>query len=177
MHILLKTWGVHTYVNKGAFVKSESIFCRGRLAVPGQCRLLAAFLALFWRCLLIPDGGPAPCQVEFSRAPLLLCFGVLVSAVRQLPLGHCSVACGPCAAAHLELHSRDVRLLCLLPEAPSLLMTCFCRQVLTDGLIAFCGVNCLGKKSSCKVKHCICFACWLQTMRDLFLQKFKVQAG
>lgn len=76
----------------------------------GQCNLLAACLTLFQRCLLIPDLCLAPSQVAFSRVPLLLWFEVN-TCVRCQPasLGHSSVACGHCGAAHLELHSWDVK--------------------------------------------------------------------
>lgn len=146
--------------------------------MPGQCSLLAAFLTLCQRCLLTPDLGPSLPKWHLAESPSFCALGsALVLAVRQLPLGHSSVGCGCCAAAHLELQSWDVRPLpaprgTVSPGDILLQASTDRSSDLLSGDLTVQGRNQAAESHIVFISHSGYRPC-----RACFLQEFKVQAG
>lgn len=172
--MFLKTWVVHKGVNKGAFVKwiveaHELQQQVGPSHLAQEC--LGSAVCLQLSCHF--SGGvssaliwvlPGSCGI-YQRTPLLLWFwGQHLLTVKQFPLGHGNLAgglsadCTPGAGSSCQAFlptPRDT----VSPEWN----TSGC-EYWKMKWCAFWGFSHLGKKLGWKVKHCIIFLWWLQTV-------------
>lgn len=134
--------------------------------MPGKRGLSAAFLSLFWRCLLQLWSGSCLGHVEFTRdpPPSAVVWGQHLLTVKQFPLGHGNLAgglfagCTPGAGSSCQAFLPTPRGT-VSPEWN----TSGC-EYWKMKWCAFWGFSHLGKKWGWKVKHCIIFLWWLQTV-------------